>query len=283
MNKKSQQQFRVSQKGDRNLNQDRCEIFERGNVKVLVLADGMGGHPKGEVAAQLVIDTCYHMLNRSDLDNFDAQRFIREVLSISHQQIFRYGRKKKPPIFPRSTAALVVIHDDMMQWSHMGDSRIYLFRHGRAHVRTMDHTRAEQMRLSGAIEDSDDQSMTAGRSGVSRCLGGKRQLQTIDITPAIRLQDDDIVLLCSDGVWSQLKQDKLEQVMLDDSNNLAERLTHLVQNAVDARHPYSDNATAVALCWHPQDQSVASAGQPEAINELDSAIDHLQSLIKQYQ
>ena len=276
-------QFRVSQKGDRSINQDRCEIFEHGNIKVLVLADGMGGHPKGEVAAQLLVDTSYHMLNRSDPADFNAERYIREVLAISHQQIFRYGRKKKPPIYPRTTAVLVVIHDDMMTWSHMGDSRIYLFRHGRAQIRTMDHTRAEQLRLSGAIEDSDRQSISAGRSGVSRCLGGKRRLHEIDITPPIRLQPDDIIMLCSDGVWSQLKEHNLESIMLDDSQTLAERLTNLVQAAVDSRHPYSDNATAVALCWNHQDQPMPPPEKPDSINELDSALDHLQSLIKQYQ
>jgi serine/threonine protein phosphatase PrpC len=204
-------------------------------------------------------------------------------MKTAHKNIIQFGRQKRPPIYPRSTAVIVVIQNGMMQWSHLGDSRTYLFREGRAHRRTLDHTRVEYMRLKGAIEDSDSQSEASGRSGVSKCLGGKKKLQDIEITPPMPLHDGDTLLLCTDGIWSQLKEARLESLLLADNASLPERTSNLVNEAVKAGHPNSDNATALALCWHAD--SVAhspSSSEEESITEIDSALDHLRDLIDKY-
>ncbi len=290
---KSDDRVRISQRGDRKLNQDRCEIFDHENIQVMVLADGMGGHPRGEVAAQILVDTTYHLLNKSDAENFHADQFIRDVFQTAHRKIIDFGLKKKPPIRPRTTAVLVVIQDNLMQWSHLGDSRTYLFRHGRAHMRTLDHTNAEKKRLAGEIEDSDSQSQASGRSGVSRCLGSMKKITDIEITPAISLQEGDILMLCTDGVWSQVREVELETIMLDSSLPLYHRVNKLVSQAIETAHPHSDNATAMALCWHAEKNdgnSVTqtnnpshSADQEKPAEKIDSALDHLRSLIDKYQ
>lgn len=278
------QQVRVSQRGDRKNNQDRCEIFSHEDITVMVLADGMGGHPKGEVAAQILVDTAYHLLNKSSAETFHADRYIEKVFLLAHRNIVKYGINEKPAIYPRTTAALVVIYNKLMQWSHLGDSRIYLFRHGRAHMRTLDHTRVEAMRLSGKIEDSDSQSQASGRSGVNRCLGGMKKITNIEVTPAFRLQKDDVLLLCTDGVWSQLKESELEAAMLNNSLPLRGRVNDLVNLAVTAAQPHSDNATALALCWGSESHSHDTASQPENSDDnIDSALDHLRGLIDKYQ
>lgn len=276
-------EVRYSQRGDRKINQDRCEIFSHDGIKVMVLADGMGGHPRGEVAAQILVDTTYHKLNESQAANFDADHYIHDVLTTAHKKILAYGLKKRPPIYPRTTAVIVVIHTNMMYWSHLGDSRTYLFRHGRAHMRTMDHTQAENMRLNGRLEDTDSQSTATGRSGVSRCLGGMKKIRNIEVTAAHKLLEGDILLLCTDGVWSQLKEAELESIMLDESVSLQERLSNLVNQAVESKFPNSDNATAVALCWHADPLTQASQKPAkEATDQVDNAIDHLRGLIDKY-
>ena len=288
----SDNKVRISQRGNRKINQDRCEIFHHENITVMVLADGMGGHPKGEVAAQILIDTTYHLLQEYTHESFHAERYINDVLIRAHHNIINYGLKCKPPIHPRTTAVIVVIKDNLMQWSHLGDSRIYLFRHGRAHLRPMAPPRAELMRLSGEIEDTDSQSKASGRSGVHRCLGGMKKIRNIEVTPAVRMHDSDILLMCSDGVWSQLKESELEAVMLQNNQSLQERVTHLVSDAVSAGQPHSDNATAMALCWRPvkdthdntsQQDSSSDNTREHANDDVGSALNHLQGLIDKYQ
>lgn len=274
---------RASQRGDRKINQDRCEVFEHDGIIVLVLADGMGGHPKGEVAAQMFVDSAYHLLKNSDTASFNADEFIHLVMKTAHKNIRHFGIQKRPPIFPRSTGVIVVIQNGRMQWSHLGDSRTYLFRQGQAHRRSLDHTQVELMRLKGQIEDSDSQSEASGRSGVSKCLGGKKKLPDIEITPPMPLHHDDILLLCTDGIWSQLKEAQLQTLMLDKNGSLKERTSNLVDEAVKAGHPNSDNATALALCWHANTRDAKTDPDKGNITEVDSAMDHLRGLINKYQ
>lgn len=274
---------RISQKGDRKINQDRCEVFEHDGITLLLLADGMGGHPKGEVAAQLFIDTAYHQLKNETAASFNAEQFIESTLKLAHKNIVSYGKQQKPPIYPRTTAVIVIIVNGFMQWSHLGDSRTYLFRQGQPLKRTLDHTRVEAMRLAGQIEDSDSQSEASGRSGVSKCLGGMKKIKDVMVSPPTRLQQDDLLLLCSDGVWSQLKEADLNALILEDNLSLGERTTNLVDAAVKTGHPKSDNATALTLTWNMQLQQTASQENKTENAEIDSALDNLRNLIGKYQ
>lgn len=280
------QSIRVSQRGDRKINQDRCELFEHEGITVLALADGMGGHPKGEVAAQIFIDTVYQHLKKYTAETFDPNVYIADVMRRAHKNILKFGIDRRPPIYPRSTAVIVIIVNGMMYWSHLGDSRTYLFRHGRAHMRTMDHTRAEAMRLSGKIADGDAQAVASGRSGVSKCLGGMKKPNEIEITPPQMLQPGDIILLCTDGVWSQLKNQELEDIVLDEKVPFEERITDLVDNAVKAAHPNSDNATVIALFWEANSNKNTNEQikqQPgDDVDNVDDALDNLLNLIDKY-
>jgi serine/threonine protein phosphatase PrpC len=278
------QSVRVSQRGDRKINQDRCDIFEHEGITVLALADGMGGHPKGEVAAQIFIDTAYQHLKKYTAENFDPNVYIADVMRRAHKNIIKFGIEKRPPIYPRSTAVVVVIVGARMYWSHLGDSRTYLFRHGRAHMRTMDHTRAEIMRLTGKIADSDAQAVASGRSGVAKCLGGLKKANDIEITPPLELQSGDIILLCTDGVWSQLKNQELEDIVLNASMDFPERISDLVDNAVKAAHPNSDNATVLALFWNMNSNKNTTGpnNQNAEDDDVDIALDNLRNLIDKY-
>lgn len=276
------QAARLSQKGDRAINQDRCEIFQHQGIVVLLLADGMGGHPKGEVAAQIFIDAAYHSLKNIDASQFGANDFIHEVLATAHRNIVSFGRQKRPYIYPRTTAVMVIIDHGMMHWAHMGDSRIYLFRDGRAVRRSLDHTQAEYLRLSGEIEDTDSQSETSGRSGVSRCLGGKKQLREVEISKPMAIMPGDTLLLCSDGIWSQLKEARIEKILSDGSQSLQQRTADLVDAAVRAGHPASDNATALTLFWQAKSGPIQKAAKEALAGDEDVALQHLRNLISQY-
>lgn len=269
--------------GDRQINQDRTDLFSRNGIHTLALADGMGGHPRGEVAAQVFVDTARLILRKHANPGFSAEAYISETMSVAHEMIRAYGERQDPEIYPRTTAVIVTIHGDMMQWAHLGDSRTYLFRHGRAHVRTLDHSPVEILRLQGDIEDTDAQSMASGRSGITKCLGGQNDVTEVTVTAPIALREGDMLLLCSDGVWSQLKQAEMEGYMLDEAASLEERTAALVENAVKSRGGRSDNATALAFKWLGIDKTPANAEQQDTANDtIDAAIDQLKQLIDRY-
>lgn len=276
----------VTDTGGRSENQDRTDMFSLNGVHVMTLADGMGGHPRGEVAAQIFVDCARLLLRKHTKNTFNAAHYITDVMQTAHKKIIRFGQQQTPPVQPRTTAVIVTVHADMMQWSHFGDSRIYLFRHGRAHVRTLDHTPVEFLRLKGEIPDSDSQSTAAGRSGITKCLGSKTPVTNVMVTPPLMLQDGDIILLCSDGIWSQLPQDELELIILKETDSLQQRTATLVAAAVNARQQKSDNATALAFRWQRQAKIALQVAPAESDSQqqqaLESAVDQLQNLINRY-
>jgi len=271
----------LSATGDRAINQDRADVFSFNDVITLALADGMGGHPRGEVAAEIFINCTRLLLRKYAKGTFSAEKFMPDLMQMAHQKILEYGRKQFPRVDPRTTCVIVSVYDNHMQWSHLGDSRTYLFRHDRAHLRTLDHTQVEMQRLKGELENDDSQSVASGRSGVTRCLGSTRDPENIRVTPPSSLKKNDIVLLCTDGIWSQLQQQQLEAIMLQPDKDLPSVITDLVETAVAAGKGRSDNATALAMRWLADDKT--DTVQPTVdSDDLQAAVEQLQTLIDKY-
>lgn len=231
---------RASAIGERDCNQDRCFFLDGGDSILLGLGDGLGGHPRGEIAAQLLQDVCENLFRQAAKPITDPERFMLQCIGKAHHAIRRFGDRQQPPVAPRTTAVLALIQDGVAHWSHVGDSRLYLIRNGRLISRTRDHAHVQFVR------DSAEHGPRAHTS-LTRCLGGLAEPPTTTCGPATALQAGDVLLLCSDGLWGQLDPRLLLSAFAADSDTLPERLPQLVTQA--AGRPQSDNVTAVALQW----------------------------------
>ncbi len=258
--------------GDRDLNQDRCLVLGRGDSVLLGLADGLGGHPRGEVAAQLLVDVCDAMFRQATRPIADPERFMLQCIGKAHQAIRSFGRRQSPPIEPRTTAVLALIQSGVAHWAHVGDSRLYLLREGRVHHRTRDHAQTRFVRQSA-------EEVSQPRSSLTRCLGGLAEPPLTTCGPPTRLQPRDTLLLCSDGLWGQVTQGALAAAFADARGPLSQRLEGLMATAAD--HPFSDNVTAIALRWLAAANDGAPVPTPEttADQRLDRAVRHLHDML----
>jgi len=256
--------------GNRSCNQDRCMLLSDGDTVLLGLADGLGGHPRGEVAAQIVVDVCESLFRRAPRPLPDPERFMLQCIGKAHHAIIRFGRRQTPSIAPRTTAVLAVIRSGMAYWVHVGDSRLYLIRNGRIHRQTRDHAQIRFVRQSA-------QESSRPRASLTRCLGGAVEPPTTTCSSPTLLQRHDTILLCSDGLWGQLATGRLAAAFQDQRPPIADSLQSLVEAA--ATRPNSDNVTAVALRW----QAKAAMSEDAALADdprLDQAIRHLQSMLE---
>ncbi len=261
---------RASLIGNRSCNQDRSMLLGDGETILLGLADGLGGHPRGEVAAQIVVDVCESLFRRAPRPLPDPERFMLQCIGKAHHAILRFGRRQTPPIAPRTTAVLAVIQSGMAYWVHVGDSRLYLIRKGRVHRQTRDHAQIRFVRQSA-------QESSRPRASLTRCLGGVVEPPTTTCSSPILLQRHDTILLCSDGLWGQLAPGRLAAAFQDQQPQIADSLQSLAEAA--ATRPNSDNVTAVALRWQaeaamPWDETLAD--DPH----LEQAIRHLQGMLE---
>lgn len=261
---------KASLTGDRKCNQDRCLVLCGGETVLLGLADGLGGHPRGEVAAQLLIDVCESLFRRARKPLIDPERFMLQCIGKAHQAIIRFGRRQAPPVAPRTTAVLAVIQDGTAFWAHVGDSRLYLIRMGKVHHQTRDHAQTRFVRQS-ASEPSRP------RSSLTRCLGGLERPPTTTCGAPTRLQQHDTIVLCSDGLWGQVSIGALAAAFDDTRSTIDGKLDSLVKAA--ATRPNSDNVTAVALRWLADTAASADQAASPQDPQLDQAIQHLKSML----
>ncbi len=273
--------------GNREINQDRCTLVSEGDCVLLLLADGMGGHPRGEVAAQILIDTGRKIFETTSKPIGDPLGFLDDILSTSHEEIVAFGNRQDPHIDPRATAVAVLVQDGQAYWTHAGDSRFYLFRNYQALARTRDHSFVEQLRHRG-LQVKNDKGGARYRNLVTQCLGGSGMRFGTTRGLPTPLKPRDILLLCSDGLWGQIPDADLASLMRH-HGSLERMVNHLAESAVQHGAPTSDNVTLLVLRWPddqprgtqaPADEPVAASGDGDEVKE---AMDHLRSIIEEFE
>ncbi|MDE2121677.1 MAG: serine/threonine-protein phosphatase, partial [Betaproteobacteria bacterium] len=150
--------------------------------------------------------------------------------------------------FPRTTVVLCVLQKGVAQWAHVGDSRLYFLRGGVLVTRTLDHSHAEQRMLQAAFQTQPGAAADPGpnRNVLYTCLGSP-QPPFIEIGVPQSLRPGDVMLLCSDGLWSQIDQAAIIQLLSERA--LSDAVPELVERALRHRSSESDNVTALALEW----------------------------------
>ena len=157
--------------GNRANNQDRCSYLEHCGDVLLLLADGMGGHRGGDLAAQQFIDSMTATLRRQKNPVTDPGDFLNNSIVLAHHDISRLRVAHEPPFYPRTTCVACLVQDGVAHWAHVGDSRLYLIRHNNILTRTRDHTYIEDLVKNNIITE-DEMSEHPMRNYVSYCLGG---------------------------------------------------------------------------------------------------------------
>jgi len=234
----------VSRIGNRQQNQDRVAILHRQDTVLMVLGDGLGGRPGGEFAAETLIDIARQTFEQQTIPIKEPAAFMQELLESAHMRIVEQGKKQDPPINPGTTAVLCLMQQGHAWWTHVGDSRLYLFRNGEMVERTQDHSVVENM-LAGGQLNSGESGGHPLRNVVTRCLGMTDNPPIITVSQKISLKIGDIMLLCSDGFWEPLNEKSMCKILLE--GKLQTALDQLAERAEKINAPQSDNVSAVAL------------------------------------
>lgn len=255
--------------GNRASNQDRCLIANRDDAILLAVADGMGGHARGDLAAQTFVDTLSRQF-RAHQGLEDPAQFLRDAFREAHRTIQRVGLAQKPPIQPMTTGVACLVQDGAAHWAHVGDSRAYLIRDGQVSLRTRDHTRVAEMVDSGLLTEQQAR-LHPLRNQVSLCLGGTPQPPPVTLGPKIYLAPGDILLLCSDGLWSAVSEKRLINGLV--TQDLPNAIDGLTEAAERASYPKSDNVSGVVLRWESGGDGDARNGD-HAADDADESSDH---------
>lgn len=252
--------FQDTRVGKRSYNQDRIGHWHSAEALFLVVADGMGGHAHGEVAAQIAVD-CLGAAFRVEAKPriSDPDMFLYRAISRAHAMIVHQTQKQGLADSPRTTVVACLVQQGYAWWSFIGDSRLYLIRDGRIVTRTRDHTPVQMLVDAGRIRE--EAAMThPDKNKLLQCLGGPRAPR-VEPTAHARLAKGDIVMLCSDGFWGPLTQRQLLVGLL--GKPLARSLAELITLAETRAGPRCDNVSVLAIEW--QEKAVPAPEEPPTV------------------
>jgi PPM family protein phosphatase len=239
---------KVSALGDREDNQDRAAIVVADAAAIMLVFDGMGGHANGAQAAEVGMKIVQDLFTVARLPIFDPQGFLYMAMARAHDAVVRLGSDLAIDFRPRATCAVCLIQEGGTWWGHIGDSRIYQMREGRLVTRSRDHSHVEVLIQEGAITEEEALSHPM-RNFVECCIGGDAPVPDMSITRKKTLVRGDVLLACSDGLWSGLNDEEISVMATRRTESLAENLKSLSVRALTVNAPYSDNTTGTALLW----------------------------------
>lgn len=232
--------YQLSRQGGRAKNEDRMGYSYTREAVLLALADGMGGHPEGEMAAQLAIQAVSAVFQRKARPRVDdVDDFLPKALLAAHQDIVAYADAQGMLDNPRTTLVAAIVQDGRLTGIHCGDSRLYLVRDGQIVHRSRDHSYVEKF-VQGKTGEP------VNRNILFTCLGSP-MLPLFDISETLPLREGDRVLLCSDGLWGVLEDEDIARRLSEGA--LADAIPQLVDEALRQGGRHGDNVTVIAIDW----------------------------------
>lgn len=248
----------TSRQGSRPYNQDRLAYSYSKDALLLVVADGMGGHRHGEVAAQLAVKSltdAFQQMATPVLAN--PAKFLGTQIQQIHEAIESLALADELLESPRTTIVAAILQRGELHCAHVGDSRLYHFRDGQLLYRTEDHSIVQMLHRKGHISK---QAMRThpDRHKLYNCLGGEK-LPQIDLAKTQNLRDGDTLLLCTDGLWDNLSDEKIGEVLLGGYVN--NTIPSLLSLAESLNGENSDNISGIGVQWGDLSRDIESAGQ----------------------
>jgi serine/threonine protein phosphatase PrpC len=246
--------YQVSRKGGREKNEDRMGYCYTRDAGLFALADGMGGHPEGEVASQIALQTLAALFQRDAKPTLaEPLRFLHEAIIAGHHQLLRYATEKALIDTPRTTVVACLLQGNAAYWAHCGDSRLYFVRGDKLIARTRDHSYSElQETLSQVVPVGE----RFNRNVLFTCLGSPGK-PVVDTAGPLLLQPHDRVLLCSDGLWGSVSDALITEHLA--ARPISDAVPELVELALRNGGAKSDNVTVLTAEWEAAEDGGGTA------------------------
>lgn len=235
----------ISEIGEKENNEDSVRVFINQPLSTygFVLADGLGGYKNGDVASKLVVECVGAAIENTDSTD---GLFIDECFETAQKMLMEEKEIKGLPSI-KTTMVLLTITNNVAQWGHIGDSRLYHFRDGKQLGRTIDHSVPQMLAISGKIKEREIRKHPE-RSVLLRAMGAEWDSPAYEIDKRnMRVIKGDTFLLCSDGFWEWIDEKMMIKILKKGSSaydTLREMMAEVKKNGAGSG---MDNYSAILV------------------------------------
>lgn len=223
-------------------------------LKLFVVADGMGGHAAGEVASKIAVESIQDFIRFTSNDKeitwpyeFDetlsmAGNRLKCAIQSAHAKVLETTSQRKEYQGMATTVVGILVENGKAEVAHVGDSRAYVVRDGKLIQLTSDHSWVNEQLRTGAISSAQARNHPY-RNIVTRALGGPNPLD-VDVSEE-PVNDGDIILLCSDGLNTMITDEEILEILTRNQSDLDKACQELISTA--NQHGGEDNVTAILV------------------------------------
>jgi PPM family protein phosphatase len=243
-------------------------IYTRDSL-LMVVCDGLGGHARGELASNWVLETLAHRFQQNAKPIIENPKiFLEACIMAAHSRIIKLASLQNMPETPRTTVVAAIVQQGLLWVAHSGDSRCYHFRDGHVVWRTRDHSKVQHLIDTGKITSAAAAMNHPERNRLINCVGAEVP-PIVEHALPVPLQENDTILMCSDGVWGVVND--ADMCLLLKQPDISQTVPQLVERAHIAGGPAADDATALAMRWQDQTPPSASIDAIDTTEIEDSA------------
>lgn len=197
-----------SERGGREVNEDRAMALQNENACLCVVADGLGGHGAGEVASAIVVEVARDLFPQEP----QPDDLLAHCLDTAQERLLEEQQKRGRKHDIKTTAVLLWLKEDTAQWAHIGDSRLYLFHGTKLMRRTLDHSVPQMLVQQGELREKEIR-FHEDRNRLLRVLGEPWEAPRYVLSDPVPLKPSMTFLLCSDGFWEWMGEARMAHLL----------------------------------------------------------------------
>lgn len=196
--------------GERENNEDYIGTRSKADNICFVLADGLGGHGKGEVASQTAVEAALALFEQEA----DTESMIGDMIQHAQEEVYKAQRSDRSLSDMKTTMVVCKIGKTAIQWGHVGDSRLYYFYGNKLIQRTLDHSVPQMLVRSKEIKEKDIRNHP-DRNRLLRVIGVPWEQPMYEVAEPVPMsaKKRQALLLCTDGFWELITEKEMTKLL----------------------------------------------------------------------
>lgn len=224
-------------------NEDSFSNISLGDLDFFIVADGMGGHSKGDLASKLAANLFIEYIEDADINSYDSYtNLLEDAIFFANDEIYKLSQKEDDIKMGTTVVCLRIDNKNKVYYlTHLGDSRAYIYKNNTLELLTRDHSLVNDLLDSGSITQ-DEADNFINKSAITRAVGTESKI--VPESKSLKMDEGDIILMVTDGLTNELSDEKIEEIVKD-ATDPYQISTRLIEEAIN--HGGRDNITVTTI------------------------------------